>query len=123
MTFKIKISPYTKYGDIFMYKRKLLLFIGACFLLLAMNILIVRGEPNPSKHFIVVVDAGHGGYDGGAEGKHSVEKDINLSVAIYLKQFLTDIGIKVIMVRKRMNPLLKTMEIKSAQIYLTASIS
>lgn len=32
-------------------------------------------------HFIVVIDPGHGGHDGGAKGRKSKEKDIVLSVA------------------------------------------
>ena len=35
-----------------------------------------------AKHFTLVVDAGHGGRDKGALGRHSYEKDINLAVAL-----------------------------------------
>lgn len=35
-----------------------------------------------ARDFIVVIDAGHGGYDPGAVGKISKEKDINLKVAL-----------------------------------------
>ena len=49
---------------------------------------------------IIVVDAGHGGIDGGAVGLHNiVEKDINLSIAKKLEKLLTDKGYKVIMTR------------------------
>ena len=34
-----------------------------------------------AKDFVVVIDAGHGGKDGGAPGSYSNEKDINLAVA------------------------------------------
>ena len=37
-----------------------------------------------AKHFTLVVDAGHGGRDKGALGRHSYEKDINLAVALIL---------------------------------------
>ena len=41
------------------------------------------------KPFIVVIDAGHGGKDDGAKGKHHLkEKDINLSVALKLGQMI-----------------------------------
>lgn len=48
----------------------------------------------------IVIDAGHGGIDGGAVAKDgSVEKDINLSIAKYLESYLVQSGAKVIMTR------------------------
>jgi N-acetylmuramoyl-L-alanine amidase len=45
----------------------------------------------------VVIDAGHGGHDPGASGKHSVEKDIALSIALktgnYIKEYLPDVEV------------------------------
>lgn len=41
------------------------------------------------KEFVVVIDAGHGGKDGGAPGTFSNEKDINLAVAKLLGKELT----------------------------------
>ena len=38
------------------------------------------------KDFVVVIDAGHGGKDGGAPGSYSNEKDVNLAVALRLGQ-------------------------------------
>lgn len=47
-----------------------------------------------------IIDAGHGGMDGGAVGTSGVmEKDINLSVAMELKNVLEGKGKKVIMTR------------------------
>lgn len=50
----------------------------------------------------VVIDAGHGGKDPGALGKHSKEKDLALSIALktgaYIEQYLPDV--KVIYTRK-----------------------
>lgn len=49
---------------------------------------------------IIILDAGHGGIDGGAVSKDgSNEKDINLSIAKYLESYLTQSGAKVIMTR------------------------
>lgn len=49
---------------------------------------------------IVVIDAGHGGEDGGTVGKNGVfEKDINLSVALYLADELKKAGIEVLLTR------------------------
>lgn len=49
---------------------------------------------------IIVVDAGHGGYDGGAVYEGICEKDINLSVAKLLKLELEERGYRVIMTRE-----------------------
>lgn len=48
----------------------------------------------------IVVDAGHGGEDGGATGKSpKPEKDINLAISKDLQQLLTAAGYRVIMTR------------------------
>lgn len=48
----------------------------------------------------VVVDAGHGGKDYGAISKRGTrEKDVNLAVAKYLKHYLEERGLRVIMTR------------------------
>ena len=50
----------------------------------------------------IIIDAGHGGVDGGAVSKEGVsEKDINLSIAKYLESYLTQSGAKVIMTRTK----------------------
>lgn len=49
--------------------------------------------------FCVVIDAGHGGSDGGTVSGEAVEKDINLSVALKLKAILEDHNIEVILTR------------------------
>ena len=49
----------------------------------------------------VVIDAGHGGPDGGAVGIHGeIEKEINLEIAKELRDFLTLSGIEVVMTRE-----------------------
>lgn len=50
----------------------------------------------------IVVDAGHGGMDGGVTGLTTgvKESDINLSVALVLKEALEDIGFDVVLTRK-----------------------
>lgn len=64
--------------------------------------------PTPPAHLtgekIVVIDAGHGGSDGGAATSHDgvqyIEKNINLAVAKKVRDILTANGIKVEMTRE-----------------------
>lgn len=52
---------------------------------------------------VILVDAGHGGDDGGARAKDSGvwEKEINLQVARYLRDALEESGARVIMTREK----------------------
>lgn len=49
---------------------------------------------------IVVIDAGHGGEDGGASANGVLEKDINLSIALKLRDMLVASGYNVVMTRE-----------------------
>ncbi len=80
-----------------------------------------------SKVTVVVIDAGHGGKDPGALGKHSKEKNIALAVALktgaYIEKYLPDV--KVIYTRKtdRFVALYKRAEIANkANAYFFISI-
>ena len=59
----------------------------------------VASTENNAPGFCVVVDAGHGGSDGGTVSGKAVEKDINLSVAWKLKAILENDKIEVILTR------------------------
>ncbi|MGL4656764.1 MAG: N-acetylmuramoyl-L-alanine amidase CwlD [Sarcina sp.] len=49
---------------------------------------------------VILIDAGHGGIDGGAVAKNGVvEKDINLQISLALKEKLEGAGYKVFMTR------------------------
>lgn len=55
----------------------------------------------PADPVTVVIDAGHGGSDPGKVGiGNLLEKDINLKIAQYLKQYLTVNNVRVIMTRE-----------------------
>ncbi len=49
---------------------------------------------------IIIIDPGHGGFDGGASSKSGVvEKDITLNISMYLRDYLNEAGAFVIMTR------------------------
>lgn len=49
----------------------------------------------------IIIDAGHGGFDGGAVANDgTVEKDINLSIALVLADFLKQAGYQVVLTRQ-----------------------
>ncbi|WP_094606314.1 Germination-specific N-acetylmuramoyl-L-alanine amidase [Sporomusa silvacetica DSM 10669] len=49
---------------------------------------------------VIVVDAGHGGIDPGANRPNVLEKNINLAVALQLKEMLNKYGAKVVLSRQ-----------------------
>ncbi len=64
----------------------------------------------PDDATVVVIDAGHGGFDGGATGAvtGAIEAELNLSVAEYLSNELTSKGYYVIMTRADSEALAET---------------
>ena len=49
---------------------------------------------------VIIIDPGHGGFDGGAVGVNgTVEKDVNLAISLKLRDMLADAGFTVIMTR------------------------
>lgn len=73
--------------------------IRAQFLPIRPAILPVRAPALPLKK-VVVIDAGHGGKDIGAQGVTGVEKDVNLAAALILAEQLSRTGrYKVVMTR------------------------
>jgi len=55
----------------------------------------------PKSVYSVIIDPGHGGIDGGAIGCNGiVEKDINLSISLYLRDIFMVNGFNVIMTRE-----------------------
>lgn len=60
-----------------------------------------NGEFNNNNQPVIIVDAGHGGFDGGASTNDGVtEKGINLNIALYLKEYLNFFGFNVVMTRE-----------------------
>ena len=77
--------------------KKLILVFISIFLILSGNIVVKAEELNEK---IILIDPGHGGVDGGAISKNgTVEKEINLSISLKLRDSLEDRGYKVFMTR------------------------
>lgn len=77
----------------------LVLIVGVCaYFKFAISSVQTLGLSTTSK--VIVIDPGHGGYDPGKVGiKGSHEKDINLAIALKLKDYLEESGAKVVMTR------------------------
>lgn len=60
----------------------------------------VQGNSGLINELTLIIDAGHGGIDGGAVGVDGTnEKDINLQIATILNEFLVSYGLKTVMIR------------------------
>ncbi|WP_242967914.1 N-acetylmuramoyl-L-alanine amidase CwlD [Tepidibacter mesophilus] len=55
----------------------------------------------PVTNKVIIIDAGHGGIDPGALGKSSLEKDINLKIALKVRSLLEESGALVILTREK----------------------
>ncbi len=61
----------------------------------------VNADSSNTQHIpVIIIDAGHGGFDGGAVAPDgTVEKDINLKISLYLREYLELSGFDTIMTR------------------------
>ena len=74
------------------------LIVGVCY--------VVKATSSPKAVHTIVIDAGHGGRDGGAVGSSGVtESELNLEFSLKLKEMCEDYGFKVVLTRKDMNGL------------------
>ena len=65
---------------------------------------IIQTDAIPSANKVVIIDAGHGGEDGGAISKNGIkESDINLKIALKLQNLLEENGTTVILTRSNEN--------------------
>lgn len=72
----------------------------ACVALVPIAFVEARGEPDPDRFDVVVLDAGHGGHDDGARGPSGLrEKDLVLDVTQRLAKRLERKGVTVILTR------------------------
>lgn len=82
----------------------LCLIFLACFLSSTDSIKVMKrilNENFEEKKITIVIDPGHGGWDPGKIGiNNALEKDINLSISLKLRDLLVENGINVIMTRE-----------------------
>lgn len=75
-------------------------------ILIVIFIFVLVGKPIDMKAMeenekIILIDPGHGGFDGGAKSKNgTIEKDINISISLKLRDELINRGYKVVMTRE-----------------------
>lgn len=89
-----------KFKVVAIKKKNLLVFLLCiCFVAVAVFPSVLASSPN--KKLKVVVDAGHGGIDGGCEGtkEGSNERELNLLYAKTLKTYLESYGIEAVLTR------------------------
>lgn len=88
-------------------KKRTLIVVAAIVIALAgvLMYFCTRQTFSPALRYTIVIDAGHGGRDGGAVGKITNERDINLEYAQTLKSVCENLGMKVVMTRTDENGL------------------
>ncbi len=95
---------YMRFETFLRNNRKKILIVTAVFLLIGIiNYILLHTDAvgMSKREIIVVVDAGHGGNDPGKVGNTGVlEKDINLAIALKLKEALEEKGVTVVMIRE-----------------------
>lgn len=83
----------------------MLVIISALILQVGLTLLVLQYTQTPTIEFldpqngVIVIDAGHGGIDGGTNRVNLLEKEVNLSIARKLKFILEKKGYTVIMTR------------------------
>lgn len=94
----------------FVLKKKYII-LAVCFLLVAVSVVVyfsaIRQTFRPNTQKVIVIDAGHGGKDGGAVGKVTdvTESFLNLEYANTLKSICQQFGFKVVLTRDSMEGL------------------
>lgn len=91
-------------------KRKSILIVMLCILLvggMCGTFFAVRATSSPKPLHTIVIDAGHGGKDGGAVGRTTgiTESELNLKYSLVLKNICQQYGFNVVLTRSDMNGL------------------
>jgi len=93
--------------DLLMERKRLWWILGCMLLIGFISVPFLAGRFKSQSAMLpisgkcIVVDAGHGGLDGGAVGKGGlIEKEVTLKVACFLRDYLQEAGAYVIMTRE-----------------------
>ena len=92
----------------FVLKHKYIIIVTICTLIIGSVAIIptINASVRPKGEYTIVIDAGHGGRDGGSIGINgSIEKELNLAYAKSLQKLLSKAGINVVMTRSTDNGL------------------
>ena len=82
------------------FRSAVMLIVAAVFVAFCVSASSGIAKKDTTKRQTVIIDAGHGGFDGGATAPDgTTEKDINLAVSLKLKKILTLYGYDVITLR------------------------
>lgn len=83
-------------------KSRFILCFAVLFIIIIVNCFLYFSKAiKPDDELVIVIDPGHGGNDPGKVGINGVdEKDINLSIALKLKESLEKRGVRVVMTRE-----------------------
>lgn len=85
-----EVTTYEKTGDwVYMTSGKVSGYIHTSYI----------SSQKPSLTKVIAIDPGHGGHDPGAVGNGLYEKNLTLGVALHLRDYLNNAGIKVVMTR------------------------
>lgn len=99
----IKISEHIKKNTLFYVTSALSAFMFCALIFVAYGKISEHAKNQKSENTqTIVLDAGHGGEDGGAVGVDGIiEKNINLSISLKLRDLLEASGYNVIMTREK----------------------
>lgn len=94
----------------FILKKRKILYVLAIFVAIFIAFatgFAVKFASTPKPTYTIVIDAGHGGQDGGAVGKQTgiTESALNLEYSLYLKELFEQFGFKVVLTRSDMGGL------------------
>lgn len=92
LTFRLKL---------FLTALTFILLIGSLFMLFGMKSQIVTSSSVQTQKPLIIIDAGHGGEDGGTQSSSGiVEKDINLEISKKVNAIFESFGYETLMIRE-----------------------
>ncbi len=95
---KFKVFFVKKWTAVFLGLTVAMFFVSCFRFMSEFTAQKVFSEAGPKK--VILIDPGHGGRDAGASANDAVEKDLNLAVSKFLKEYIESGGNTVFMTRK-----------------------